>query len=136
VGEREVAERLLAGVGEADEHLAAVVLAALGGDEAALLGAANQLVRRVVLQLEPLRQVTDGRQAVDGHPLHREQELVLLRLEAGLAGGPLAEVQEAADPIAQLGEDAVLGRPQVVARGGGHGRYIVPRSYRDAKYQP
>ena len=54
-------------------------------------GSLHELDRRVVLELESFGDVTDGRRSVAVPPANREQELVLVRREAGVTSGVLGE---------------------------------------------
>jgi hypothetical protein len=61
-----------------------------------------------VLDLEALGDDSDGGPIVRAQRLEDQQELVLLRLDAGRAGGGLAEGEKATELVAQLGEGTVL----------------------------
>jgi len=85
-------------------------------DETARLHAVDDLDRAVMPQLEALAEPPVGRRRARRHAAHGEQELVLLRLEAGGAGRLLAEAEEAAELVAELRQCAVLRRGDGVPR--------------------
>src|SRR5581483_9678372 len=125
--ERELVQQRLAARGEADEHLAAVGLAAAAANQPLGFGAIHQLDGAVVLEVQTLGELADGRLLPGGVAADGEQELVLLGLDPGGAGGLLAEVDEAADLVAQLGERAVLVGTQVGLKRLHAEDYIVSR---------
>lgn len=113
----EAGEHLLPGGGQPDEDVAVVVFVLVAPDEAARLGPVNQFDGAVVAHLEPLSDVTDPEALVIAARLDREEELVLLRFESSLAGGVLAEAEEAPDGISEIMQSVVVG----FGWGGGHG---------------
>lgn len=119
-----------------EKRLTAIGLARSPLDQAGADGALRQLDGAVVLDLEPLRDRADRRPRVERKPLDRQQELMLLRFDAGGAGCRLAEDEKAAEPIPDLRERAVFaGRDGASSArsGGGRGspasQYIVARYY-------
>ena len=108
MGQREFAQDGSTGRGLADPHLAAVRCAFLPGDHFRGLHTIDQFHSAVVLNEESRRNLADGRLHAVGQAVDQEEELVLLRLDAVGFGGDFAEVDEAADLPAELGEVTVL----------------------------
>src|SRR5271156_454601 len=80
-----------------------------------------------MLNLQPFGQYADCRDVVIGQRLDHEQRLMLMRLDAGGARGLFAEIQEAANFVAKVGECEVV---NLSARSVCHRRkYIVIRYY-------
>ena len=100
-------EDRLAVPGEVDEDLAAIPGVPSPSDQAAVDQAVDELDGAVVTELEPLGDLADGRDPARREPLHGEEQLVLLGLEPGRPRRLLAEVQEAADLVPELGERTV-----------------------------
>lgn len=107
VVERELAEDRFAACGQADDHLSVIAGMPLASHEAAGDEPVDQLDGAVVAHLETLRDRADRREPPSRQALHGEEELVALRLEAGGARRALAEPEEAADLVAELGERPV-----------------------------
>jgi hypothetical protein len=81
-----------------------------------------------MLYLQALGQLADGRPGIVGEASQSQQQLVLLRLQAVLAGRFRAELQEAANLVAEFRQRAVFGWGEI----NGH-IYIVERyNYRGA----
>ena len=108
--QRELAEHRLSPRREFDEDLASVDECAAPPHEPPLRQAVDQLDGAVVVHLEPLGQLADRRVPAPREALHGEQELVVLGLEAGGTGRLLAESEEPADLVAELGQGPVGGR--------------------------
>jgi hypothetical protein len=105
----EFAQNLLPARRELYENLAAVFGAAAAGDEAFAGQTVEQFDSAVVLNLQALSQVADARLLADRLSLDGKHDLILLWLDAGPAGGVLAESLEAADLIAKVGQGLVIG---------------------------
>jgi hypothetical protein len=69
----------------------------------------DQLDSAVVLELHSFRQHADGRSNAFGQTSNSQQELVLLRLDARLSRGILAETEETADLVAQFRHSFEIG---------------------------
>jgi hypothetical protein len=108
--EREFFEERFAVMGELDQDLAAII----GGTQAAEISPVHQpidqLDRAVVLQLHAFGQNADRRFEAVGQPSYGQEQLVLLRLDAGLARGMLAETEKPADLVAQFRHSFEIGR--------------------------
>lgn len=78
------------------------------GNHAALYHSVNQFHRAVMPQSEPGRNNGDGRPQRGRQALYCEQELMLLRFKAVIAGGLLTEVEKLANRVAQFSELAVI----------------------------
>ena len=80
----------------------------------------------VMAQLQPLRELADGSLVAPGKTLDGQQRLVLLRGEPGAARGVLAEDQEAAQRMAQRGQQLVVGLGDpATGHGEGKGGFYV-----------
>ena len=73
-----------------------------------LLQPVDQFDRAVMLDEQPGGNLPNGRLDAFGKAVHRQQQLMLLRLDAVFFGGGLAEVEKAPDLPAELGQIAVL----------------------------
>jgi len=102
VVQRECLKKLFAVAGQLDEYLAPVVGAAQAAEQTALDQAIDQFHRAVMLELHPFGQNSDGRFKVLRQTSNREQQLMLLWLDAGFARCVFAETQEATDLIAKF----------------------------------
>ena len=71
-----------------------------------------------MLHLQPFGELADGRPVAPGKAAHMQQQQVLQRCQARAAGRTLAEMQEAPQLVAELGEGFVL---RLVERRGGFG---------------
>src|ERR1700683_3481986 len=85
-------------------YLAAILLAARTPDQAFGLQTVCEFNRTVMLDLQPFRQNADRRNLAGRQTLDRQQSLVLMRLDSCGARGRFAEVQEAADFVAEISE--------------------------------
>ena len=94
VGVCELAQQLRPARGDRDLSAAAIIGGALAAHEAADLEPVQQLDDRVVLQCEVIGERLDAGLDTFGEAAQREQELVLARLEADLAGGRFGECEE------------------------------------------
>jgi hypothetical protein len=63
----------------------------------------------VMLNLQPLRKISDAGAYTFGQPLQREQELVLARLQPGRPRRFFAEVKKAPDLVSQLRQGLIIG---------------------------
>jgi hypothetical protein len=113
--DRQVAQDALAGLGERDEHATSIERILGAANQVTRGGTIDELDRGVRLDLEPVGDGTDdGRVVGVRQSGQREQELVLLRLEAGGVGGLFAEVEKTAELKAELREGTQVGRHEWV----------------------
>jgi hypothetical protein len=113
--------------GQVDGYLPAVDAVALPLHQTVCDQAVNQLHRAVVADLQPLRQRADTGLDPLGKAADNKQQLVLLGIDAGGAGGLLAEGEELPDLVPEFGQGAIVD-------GGGwlcHGR-ILPVDHGNA----
>ena len=89
---------------ELQMNFAAVFRPALAAYKAAGLEAIHQLNRAMVLDLETFGDFGDLGTDVERQPLEREKKLMLARLKTCLARRPLAEPQEPAYLVPELGQ--------------------------------
>jgi len=87
-------------MGELDEDLPAIIGCPQTGKEAPVDQPIDQLNGAVMLELHSFCQDTNGRLEAARETSHRQEELVLLRLDTGFSSGVFAETQEAADLVA------------------------------------
>ena len=99
VMKREMTQNLLSPRGQRKQHFAAVLAAALAADIPSRGQPVDQFNRAVMLNLQALRQFADAGANPCGQSLERQHELVLARLQPGVASGLFAEMQEAADLV-------------------------------------
>ncbi|HVR17195.1 MAG TPA: hypothetical protein VMS25_12615 [Candidatus Limnocylindrales bacterium] len=100
--QRKCLEKLFAVASQLDENLPAVVGAAQAAEQAALDQTVDQFHRAVMLELHPFGQNSDGRFKTLRQTANREQQLMLLRLDASFTRCVFAETQEATDLIAKF----------------------------------
>lgn len=117
VVDREVAQDGRACGRESDDDAAAVGIVPLALHEALPGGAVDQFDGAVVVQQQAIREVADGHRLIVGEAAQGQEELVLLRLKSGLARRLLAEMEEAAEAIAEFGQGLVLGVRNLGAQG-------------------
>ncbi len=94
--------------GKRQENFAAIVVGSFAADALVGLEAVNQLDRAVMLQLHPVGEFSDSWPDAVGNPLNCQHQLVLLLFDARLAYRLLAEVQELANLVAELGQGLVV----------------------------
>ena len=134
--ERELLQDGLPGIGDLKGDLTPIVLCLLAADETALRRARRQLDRAVVLNLQALRDHADRGARGGGQAFQRKEELVLLRLDPGAAGRRLAEVEEAANAVADLCERSIV-RGSDMRRHGAHiYRFTIYTQLRRADVSP
>ena len=128
MGDRKSPEEGLALRGDLDQDFAVIQHVAVAAHQPQGGQTVDEPDDGVMLELELPGEGADGRQAVGRKPLDRQEQLVLLGLEARLPSDPLAEGQEAADEVAEMGEALVIRLTQP-RRLHGHIRkdYIVVR---------
>jgi len=87
-----------------------------------LAGTIEQLDQAMVLKLHTLGEGADGRLLAGGQPFQRDQELVMLRLQAERPRFTFAEMQKAAELVAKFSQrkELLIGQS---ARG--HRKYII-----------
>jgi hypothetical protein len=85
------------------DHLPAILRVARAHYQPALLGAVDEFDGAVVLKLQPLRQVSNRWLVLTGQPADGQQELILLRMQSPAPRCRLAEMQETAYLVAELG---------------------------------
>jgi hypothetical protein len=85
-------------------YLAAILLAARTPDQAFGLQTVCQFNRTVMLNLQPFGQNADRCNLAGRQPLDRQQSLVLMRLDTRRTRSRFAEIQEAADFVAEISE--------------------------------
>jgi len=123
----ETGQTFLACARQSDQHASAVVGGAEANQKTAFHQPVDQLDRAVMAELQPLGEGADSRRSAARQAFQSEQQLMLLRLDAGALRGRVAEAQKAPDLIAKLGQSAEVG----LAR---FHKYIVQRYYRLAIY--
>jgi hypothetical protein len=106
--ERKAAENVFASRRQTYQHAAAVNRVGRTLDETMSRHPVDQLDRAMVPNLEPLSNLADRCSVVHGEPLDRQQQLMLLRLEAGRASHFIAEMQEATDQQPEAGKRRVV----------------------------
>src|SRR5262245_6397440 len=103
---RKLLETPLCERSDEQEHLSPGSLARPLRHEPLRHASPDELDRAVVRDLEPLREPPDGRSVALRQPADREEELVLLRLEARVTCARLAEIQKAPELVPQRSEGA------------------------------
>jgi hypothetical protein len=88
---------------EMDNDLPSVPAIACAHHQAAALGAVDQLHGAMVFQLQALRQMSDGGLVLAGQASDGQQKLILLGMQSRAPRRRLAEVQETAYLVAELG---------------------------------
>jgi hypothetical protein len=104
----ELLQEFLSAESESQQHFATVLLAARTSDKTLGLKPVGQLNRAVMLNLETLGQHADRGNVVSGQAFYHQQCLMLVRLDAGSTRGVFAEVQEAADFVAEISERGIV----------------------------
>jgi len=111
------AQNTLACARQANQHLPPVTFANLAADEAVRHHAVDQFHRAMVPDLHPFREIPDCRALLrrSGIALHRQQELMMLRLDFARPRRRLAEMKEAPDLISELGQGLVFGHISIIS---------------------
>jgi hypothetical protein len=105
----EAVKNIRAFVGEADADQAAILSVADALDEAASGQAVDEADDAVMAKYQVIGELADAGRAVLVKAFDGKEQLMLLRLQPLDAGGLLAEVEEAADFVAEVAEGAVIG---------------------------
>jgi hypothetical protein len=114
VVERQFLEKLFPGLGELDQDPPAIVGGPQTTQKTPIDEAVNKLDGAVMLQLHAFRQDAHRRFQVVRQPTHRQQELILLRLNAGLPRRRLAKAEKTANLVTQLGHRLKVREPGVL----------------------
>ncbi len=115
---------------QANPDLAFIDRAGTAYDGAGVLQAVDQFDGAVMLNVEARGDLANSGLDVLRKPMYRQQELMLLRLDAVFLGGGFAEVEKSPDLPAELGEFAVLFAAEVAA-----GVLSCPHSYIVSRYK-
>lgn len=105
---RELPENRLTTRGDPDEHPAAVASVTLAHDQPFLVEPVDQPDGTVMSDVKARGQRPDGRRDLRWQSLQGQQQLVLLSVQSMGARGALAEGEEAADPVPELGQRSVV----------------------------
>src|SRR5580704_16787213 len=108
MGNRQLLQQFLSAGSKSQQHLATVRFAARASDKTLGLKPVRQFNCAVMLNLQTFGQHTDGGHVVSGQSLYHQQCLMLVRLNAGSTRGLFAEVQEAADFVAEISKRRVI----------------------------
>lgn len=101
---RQAGKRLLAFIGQVDEHLTAIFFAALPTYQTEPDGAVDQPHNTVLAHLEPMGKFRDGSVVAVGEPFDGKQQLMLLRRNVFATGSLFAKSHEAAYGVAKSGD--------------------------------
>lgn len=102
------AEHGLALWGKPDQDLATIAAARRASNEPPRHETIDETDRAVVTDPEPLGQGADRWDPPGGQPFQGEERLVVLRLEPDSTNAAATPLEEAADPVAELGESTIL----------------------------
>jgi len=105
---RKALEEAFAARGDAQQDFARVGVASGAFEQSLRFEAAAQFNRAMVANLQALGERANGGGQRGRQSFQGKQSLVLLGLDAGGAGGILAEIQEAADFVAESRESPVV----------------------------
>jgi len=108
VVQREFSQHSLALGSHRQQHFPPVFISPMPPDIPASREPVHQLDRAVMLNEQPGRQLANGRLDTFRQPLHGEQQLMLLRLDAEGLCGRLAEMKELPDLAPEFGQVPVL----------------------------
>ncbi len=106
--QRQFGEHLLSFGSKREQHLAAVVLGPRAVDKSSPFQAIYQFHGAVVADLHAIGQFADSWTNPGRHALDRQHELVLAALQPRLFYRLLAEMEEAADLVAELRQRLVI----------------------------
>ena len=110
----EFGEHFFAFRGKGQEDFAAVVLRAGAVDEASGFEAVDQFDGAVMADLHTVGQFLDAGADARGHAFDGEHELILAALQARFFDHLLAEVEEAADLVAEFGQCLVIRQSELL----------------------
>jgi hypothetical protein len=102
VMKRESLEEFFAVVSQLDQDLPPVIGRPQAAKKPSIDQSIDKLNGAVMLQLHPFGQRPDSRFQTIGQTADGQQELVLLRLDAGLSRGVFTEAQKTTDLVAQF----------------------------------
>jgi hypothetical protein len=104
----EFLHQFLSAESKSQQNLATVGLAARASNETLGLKPVRQLNCAVMLNLQTLGEYSDRGNVVSGHPFYHQQSLMLMRLDPRSTRSVFAEVQEAADFVAEICKRRVI----------------------------
>lgn len=122
-------KQFLSAFRDAEQHLAAIVSAAVALDQTGTRQAVGQSDGGVVLHAQALSDGANRRSPTCRKTFQREQQLVLLRFDPVLARCPLAEAQEITNLVTKLGQGPIVLGTQL-----GNGAFGDGRSTRHARH--
>lgn len=128
-----LAQHLFTFRGEGQQDLPAILTSALAAHIATSCKAIYQLDCTVMLDLQAFSQFSYTRTDCTRQAFQREHQLVLPWLQPCLSRGSFAEVEEAADLVAQLGQGLVIIQGEFRSHAA---NYIVPGLYHYIVYRP
>src|SRR5262245_54994220 len=105
----EFAQDLFPVARQLEQHLSLVVARPQTDDQAPLVGAIVQFTGALVARMHSFCERTDRRLSTGRQPFYGEQQLMLLRLDAGGPRRCFAEAEKAADLIAELSHGMQIG---------------------------
>ncbi len=106
---RKVGQVVVGTLGQLQLHAAVVLLVLIPCDQSSLAKTVDQFDGAMVADAQALRQIADSHRRLARKSLDRKQRLMLARGQAGIVRLYLAELEEAADQVAELGQPLVVG---------------------------
>jgi hypothetical protein len=110
----EFAEYLLAFRGEGKQDFAAITLRARAMDKSSALEAVHEFDSAVMANLHAVCQFADPGPHTGRHALDSQQQLILAAFQASLLHYLLAEVEKAANLVAELRQRLVVGQGELL----------------------
>ena len=99
---------------ESEKDFAAIIVSAGAMDETSGFEAVHQFNGTVMANLHTVRQFANARADARGHAFDGEHELILAALQAGFFNYLLAEMEKAADLIAEFGQCLVVRQSELL----------------------
>jgi hypothetical protein len=112
--QRQLRQNALSPGREFNLHFAPVCASTAFLDQTSLHKPVYQFDGAVVLELKALSDISDGGPRLFACTFHGEHQLMVLRFKSRLAGRFLAEAQETADSVPELGQGLVVGDLEIV----------------------
>lgn len=103
---RQITQDPLAFGREPDQYLAAVLASGFSNNSSGPLQPVDQIYGAVMLDLQAIREFADSGDFFSGQTLDRQEQLMLLWLDAMGARGVLTKTQEAPHLVPELGQAA------------------------------
>src|ERR1700722_8498994 len=111
---REFAQYLFAFWGQGEKNFAPIIIRAAANNIPSGLKAVHKFDRAVMANLHSIRQFADARTHIRRHPFNRKHQLILAAFQASPLYYLFAEVEKAANLVAELRQGLVVRQSELL----------------------